>query len=98
MTTDRLTSSQRAASELFLGEHGGWGLGLGVPGRRRLGPTAARAASGGTAAPAPRGAPTRERGVTGILFTQRAADLARPPPLIDEFWAGVDAALTPRDR
>src|SRR3984893_17119145 len=25
MTTDRLTSSQRAASSLFLGEHGGWG-------------------------------------------------------------------------
>jgi CubicO group peptidase (beta-lactamase class C family) len=26
MTTDRLTSSQRDASALFLGEHGGWGL------------------------------------------------------------------------
>src|SRR6202022_3497747 len=31
MTTDRLTPSQRDASRLFLGEHGGWGLGLGVP-------------------------------------------------------------------
>lgn len=31
MTTDRLTSSQRDVSALFLGEHGGWGLGLMVP-------------------------------------------------------------------
>ena len=27
MTTDRLTAAQRKASSLFLGEHGGWGLG-----------------------------------------------------------------------
>jgi hypothetical protein len=31
MTTDRLTPAQRHASKLFVGEHGGWGLGLEVP-------------------------------------------------------------------
>ena len=31
MTADRLTSAQRDASALFLGEHGSWGLGLAVP-------------------------------------------------------------------
>jgi hypothetical protein len=28
---DRLTPSQRDASAIFLGEHGGWGLGMEVP-------------------------------------------------------------------
>lgn len=37
MTTDRLTPAQRRASELFLGEHGGWGLGLTVPADGSLG-------------------------------------------------------------
>src|SRR4029077_10227279 len=31
MTADRLTASQRRASRLFLGRHGGWGLGMAVP-------------------------------------------------------------------
>ena len=31
MTMDRLTPAQRAASTMFLGPHGGWGLGLAVP-------------------------------------------------------------------
>ena len=31
-------------------------------------------------------------GVTGILFTQRQAVSPVPPPLIGEFWAGINAA------
>ena len=31
-------------------------------------------------------------GVTGILFTQRQAVTPEPPPLIGEFWAGINAA------
>ena len=31
-------------------------------------------------------------GVTGILFTQRQAVSPVPPPLIEEFWAGINAA------
>ena len=59
MTTDRLTSSQRAASSLFLGEHGGWGL-------------------------------------TGILLTQRQVTSPAPHPVVEDFWAGVNAATTAR--
>jgi CubicO group peptidase (beta-lactamase class C family) len=94
MTTDRLTPSQREASALFLGDHGGWGLGLLVP--------AANAADqplpygigwdGGT------GTTWRSHpgsGVTGILFTQRAATSPVPAPLIQDFWAGVNAAAAP---
>ena len=91
MTTDRLTPAQRRASELFLGEHGGWGLGLTVP------------AAGSADQPLPYGIgwdggggttwrSSLRSGVTGILFTQRQAVTPVPPPLIGEFWAGINAA------
>ena len=91
MTTDRLTPAQRRASELFLGEHGGWGLGLTVP------------AAGSPDQPLPYGIgwdggggttwrSNPRSGVTGILFTQRQAVTPVPPPLIGEFWAGINAA------
>jgi CubicO group peptidase (beta-lactamase class C family) len=91
MTADRLTTSQRDASRLFLGQHGGWGLGLAVP------------ATGSSGQPLPcgfgwdGGSGTTWRsnprsGVTGILFTQRQATSPVPPPLVEEFWAGVNAA------
>jgi CubicO group peptidase (beta-lactamase class C family) len=91
MTTDRLTASQRGASGLFLGEHGGWGLGLAVP------------ATGSSDQPLPCGfgwdggsgttwRSNSRSGVTGILFTQRQATSPVPPPIVEEFWAGINAA------
>jgi CubicO group peptidase (beta-lactamase class C family) len=91
MTTDRLTSSQRDASSLFLGEHGGWGLGLAVP------------ATGSPDQPLPCGIgweggigttwrSNPRSGVTGILFTQRQVTSPAPPPVVEDFWAGVNAA------
>jgi CubicO group peptidase (beta-lactamase class C family) len=91
MTADRLAASQRNASRLFLGEHGGWGLGLAVP------------ATGSSGQPLPcgfgwnGGSGTTWRsnprsGVTGILFTQRQATSPVPPPIVEEFWAGINAA------
>jgi len=91
MTTDRLTPSQRDASAVFLGEHGGWGLGLEVP------------ATGSSDQPLPWGIgwdggtgttwrSNPRSGVTGILFTQRAATSPAPTPLVEDFWAGVNAA------
>jgi CubicO group peptidase (beta-lactamase class C family) len=96
MTTDRLTPSQRDASALFLGEHGGWGLGLAVP------------ATGSSDQPLPSGIgwdggtgttwrSNPRSGVTGIMFTQRQATSPAPPPVIEDFWNGVNAATaTPR--
>jgi CubicO group peptidase (beta-lactamase class C family) len=94
MTADRLTPAQRDASALFLGEHGSWGLGLAVP------------ATGSADVPFPCGVGwdggtgtawrTNPRtGVTGILFTQRAATSPVPSALVNDFWAGVNAAATP---
>ena len=90
MTADRLTPAQRAESALFLGEHGSWGLGLAVP------------ATGAADIPFPCGIGwdggtgtawrTNPRtGVTGILFTQRAATSPAPSRLATDFWAGVNA-------
>jgi CubicO group peptidase (beta-lactamase class C family) len=89
MTTDRLTASQRQASELFL-EGGGWGLGLAAPvtGAPDLPFPSGVGWAGGT------GTAWRSnvrRGLTGILFTQRAATSPEPPPLIRDFWADVQA-------
>jgi CubicO group peptidase (beta-lactamase class C family) len=92
MTTDRLTRTQRDASSLFLGDHEGWGLGLAVPG------------SDSTDQPLPCGIgwdggtgttwrSNPRTGVTGILFTQRQATSPTPPPVIDDFWAGINAAV-----
>src|SRR5438105_9179796 len=95
MTADRLSPSQRAASAVFLGEHGGWGLGLEVP--------AARSPE----QPLPYGIgwdggsgtswhSNPRTGVTGILFTQREATSPAPTPIYEDFWAGVNAATPSR--
>jgi CubicO group peptidase (beta-lactamase class C family) len=89
MTTDRLTAAQRDGSRPFL-EGDGWGLGLAAP-------------AAGSDAPLPSGigwaggSGTTWRsdlrtGTTGILFTQRQAVSPEPPPIMNDFWAGVNAA------
>ena len=95
MTTDRLSPSQRDAAAMFLGEHGGWGLGLAVP------------AMGSSDQPFPCGIgwdggtgttwrTNPDRDATAILFTQRAATSPTPSPLVRDFWAGVNAATADR--
>jgi CubicO group peptidase (beta-lactamase class C family) len=91
MTADRLTPSQCDAAALFLGEHGGWGLGLQVP------------ATGSWGQPLPCGIgwdggtgttwrSNSRSGVTGIQFTQCEATSPEPSPVVQDFWAGVNAA------
>jgi CubicO group peptidase (beta-lactamase class C family) len=94
MTTNHLTASQRASAPMFLGESGGWGYGMAAPG-----PLAEGAEppvpwgygwDGGT------GTTWRTdpvRGLTGILFTQRAMTSPEPPPLFVDFWDAVYGAL-----
>ncbi len=91
MTTDRLTSSQRAAAALFLGEHGGWGLGLAVPavGSPDLPLPCGIGWDGGTGTTWRSGLSS---GVTGILFTQRAVTSPVPARHVGDFWAGINAA------
>jgi CubicO group peptidase (beta-lactamase class C family) len=95
MTTDHLTDAQRGTAPLFLGRTGGWGYGMAAPGP--LAP--------GTEPPVPwgygwdggTGTTWRSdpvRGLTGILFTQRAMTSPEPPPLFVEFWQAAYGVTT----
>ncbi|MDP9259900.1 MAG: beta-lactamase family protein [Actinomycetota bacterium] len=92
MTRDRLTPAQRGASTLFLGEHGGWGLGMAAPAPDSSGqPLPCGFGWEGGSGTTWRSNP--ESGVTGILLTQRQRTSPEPPPVFDDFWAGVNAAI-----
>ena len=91
MTADHLTPAQREPYPMFFGEHGSWGLGLMVP------------AAGADDPPFPAGVgwdggsgvtwrSQPERRATGILLTQRHVLSPAPTRLVQDFWAGVDAA------
>jgi hypothetical protein len=89
MTSDQLTPAQREGAALFLGPLGSWGLGLTVPVRQAAD------------APFPYGIgwdggtgttwrSNRASGITGVLFTQRQATSPAPPPLMEDFWGGLN--------
>jgi CubicO group peptidase (beta-lactamase class C family) len=91
MTADRLTPAQREPYGMFFGEHGSWGLGLMVPaGGAGDRPFPAGVGWDGGSGVTWRSQPTRA--ATGILLTQRHAMSPAPTPLVQDFWAGVDAA------
>ncbi len=94
MTTDRLTPDQRQASALFLGEHGGWGLGLAVP-AAGAGPHVLPCGIGWTGGSGTAWRSSTRSGATGILFSQRGLTSPVPEPLAVDFWAGVNAASAP---
>ena len=76
---------------MFLGPHGGWGLGLLVPATGSLDqPLPCGIGWDGGTGTTWRSSP--RSGVTGILLTQRAATSPEPPELINDFWAGVNTA------
>jgi CubicO group peptidase (beta-lactamase class C family) len=90
MTADRLSPAQREASALFLGEHGSWGLGMAVPATGSTAPLPCGFGWDGGTGTTWRTNP--RRGVTGILFTQRAVTSPVPEPVVEDFWAAVNDA------
>ena len=91
MTRDRMTARERAASQIFLGDHSGWGLMMSVP-----------AADGTAGVPGgygwDGGSGTTWRtdpatGLTGILLTQRQATSPAPTALVTDFWTRAYAAI-----
>jgi CubicO group peptidase (beta-lactamase class C family) len=88
MTTDHLTSEQRASAGVFLGEHDGWGLGMLVP-TAQARASAIRGGFGWDGGTGTTWRSDRAHGLTGVLFTQRAMTSPEPPALFDDFWDGV---------
>ena len=94
MTTDHITSEQKAASPFFPGfwDNRGWGFGLsvftrrddiaGVPGRFGW-----DGGYGTSAYMDPR------EDLVGILMTQRLWDSASPPPAVVDFWTQAYSAI-----
>jgi CubicO group peptidase (beta-lactamase class C family) len=92
MTTDHLTAAQRASAPVFFGEHGGWGYCMAAPGPLHAAPPVPwgfgwNGGTGTTWLSDP------VRGLTTILFTQRAMTSPEPPALFADFWEGAYGAM-----
>jgi CubicO group peptidase (beta-lactamase class C family) len=102
MTADRMTARDRAENQVFVGDHGGWGLMMAVP--SAAGPVGSAPAAD-SAAPASipggygweGGSGTAWRtdtaaGLTGILLTQRQMTSPEPTEIAMDFWTAAYAA------
>lgn len=92
MTRDHTTADQRASAPPFLDTHTGWGYCMAAP---AAGPGEPPVPSGfgwdGGTGTVWRSDP--QRGITGILFTQRAMTSPEPPALFVDFWDAAYGAL-----
>ena len=94
MTRDHLTAEQRRSARLFLGEHGGWGYGMGAPGPITGEPPVpwGYGWNGGTGTT---WRSDRVRGLTSILLTQRSMTSPQPPAVFTDFWDAAYGAIAP---
>jgi CubicO group peptidase (beta-lactamase class C family) len=94
MMTDQLTPAQRLGGAAIMGENASWGWGMQVPptGSTDLALPTGIGWNGGSGTT---WRTNRHSGITGILFTQCQAISPAPPPVIQDFWAGVNAATLP---
>jgi CubicO group peptidase (beta-lactamase class C family) len=92
MTRDHLTSAQRSAAPPFLGPGMGWGycMAAPVPGRGERPVPYGFGWNGGTGTA---WTSDPERGLTGILLTQRAMTSPEPPAVFGDFWDAAYSAL-----
>jgi CubicO group peptidase (beta-lactamase class C family) len=92
MTSDQLTPEQRAGSEIFLGNHSSWGLGMAVDIQRdEIFRTSGRFGWDGGFGTTSYTDPAER--VIGILFTQRMMDSPEPPKVFTDFWTSAYGAL-----
>jgi len=92
MTSDQLTSGQRAGAEVFFGTYRSWGLGMAVETQRNeIFRTPGRFGWDGGLGTTAYTDPTE--GMIGILFTQRMMDSPVPPKVFDDFWTLAYGAM-----
>jgi CubicO group peptidase (beta-lactamase class C family) len=92
MTTEQLTSEQKAGSEIFFGDNRGWGMGLSVFTRRDdLYTVPGRFGWDGGYGTSWYSDP--KENLTGILLTQRLMDSPQPPRVMVDFWTSAYQAI-----
>jgi CubicO group peptidase (beta-lactamase class C family) len=92
MTSDQLTSGQRAGAEIFFGDSSSWGFGMAVDTQRReIFQTPGRFGWTGGFGTTAYTDPTE--GMIGILFTQRMMESPEPPKGFSGFWTLAYAAM-----
>jgi CubicO group peptidase (beta-lactamase class C family) len=92
MTTDQITSEQKLGSELFFGDHRGWGMGVSVITRRDdLYNVPGRFGWDGGYGTSWYSDPREQ--LTGILLTQRMMDSPQPPRAMVDFWTAAYQAI-----
>ncbi|AKT43762.1 serine hydrolase domain-containing protein [Chondromyces crocatus] len=92
MTRDVLTPEQQASARLFVGEGGGWGLGMSVITRRtHLAWSVGSFGWDGGLGTSWRSDPVE--GLVGILLTQSAWTSPRPPEVLLDFWTTAYQAI-----
>jgi CubicO group peptidase (beta-lactamase class C family) len=91
MTADQLTAEQKLGSEIFFGDHRGWGFGMSVFSRGDdLCHTPGRFGWDGGYGTSWYSDPREQ--LTGILLTQRMMDSPQPP-VLTHFWTSVYQAI-----
>jgi Beta-lactamase class C and other penicillin binding proteins len=92
MTSDQLTPDQRLDAPLFFGDHGSWGLGMGVDIRRtdvfRMPGRFGWDGGLGTSAYV-----DPSHGMIGILLTPCCMDSPEPPKVFTDFWTLAYGAM-----
>ena len=91
MTTDHLTAEQRVGNEIFFGDHGGWGFGVAVTGKRT--DLASPGSYGWTGGLGTTWANDPAENMVGILLSQRAMTSPIHPPLFRDFWTTAYQAI-----
>jgi CubicO group peptidase (beta-lactamase class C family) len=92
MTTDHLTTEQRAGAHVLFGANSSWGLGLAVTLRRDdIASVPGRFGWDGGAGTSAYSDPAEA--LIGVLLTQRMMDSPQPPPTFVDFWTSVYQAI-----
>ena len=92
MTTDQLTSQQKAENAVFFGGNSGWGLGVHVFTRRTgLASVPGRFGWNGGTGTSVYTDPAEE--LIGVLLTQREMTSPVPPPVFGDFWTCAYRAI-----
>jgi CubicO group peptidase (beta-lactamase class C family) len=93
MTTDQLTSDQKAASQFVPGffDDNGWGFGVSVRTRRTDLAAPGQYGWDGGLGTSWRNDPAED--LLGIILTQTAFDSPVPPPIIQDFWTSAYQAV-----